>query len=118
MNIVRAFIEDLSWCQCHLLSTLQLHHDGALQHVNKRMCIVSVDSARPAGRMLDRDYQSFPAGILRKILRYERRDLRLLSHAWHTLAAPRPHAWSAASNRRCLAWQPLAPWPTRAPCSG
>src|SRR5439155_15067309 len=49
MNIVRAFIEGLSWCQCHLLSTLQLHHDGALQHVNKRMRIVPVDSARPAG---------------------------------------------------------------------
>src|SRR5262249_17525621 len=47
---------------------------------NKRMRIVSVDSARPAGRMLDCDHQSFPAGILRKILRHERRDLRLLSH--------------------------------------
>src|SRR5262245_59888315 len=30
MNIVRAFIEGLSWCQCYLLSTLQLHHNGAL----------------------------------------------------------------------------------------
>src|SRR5436309_2143048 len=47
MNIVRAFIEGLSWCQCHLLSPLQLHHDGALKHVNKRMRIVSVDSPRP-----------------------------------------------------------------------
>src|SRR4029077_9806959 len=63
MNIVRAFIEGLSWCQCHLLSTLQLHHDGALQHVNKRMCIVAVDSTRPAGRMLDCDHQSFLAGF-------------------------------------------------------
>src|SRR5215468_10187519 len=80
MNIVRAFIEGLSWCQCHLLSTLQLHHNGALQHVNKRMCIMSVNGARPAGRMLDCDHQSFPAGILWKILRHERRDLRLLSH--------------------------------------
>src|SRR5262249_718489 len=71
MNIIRAFIEGLSWCECHLLSTLQLHHDGALQHVNKRMAIVSVDSARPAGRMLDCDHQSFPARILRKILRHE-----------------------------------------------
>jgi hypothetical protein len=50
MNIVRAFIEGLSCCQRHLLSTFQLYHDGALQHVNKRMCILSVDSARPAGR--------------------------------------------------------------------
>jgi hypothetical protein len=37
MNIVRAFIEALSWCQCHLLSTLQLHHDGALQHAPGRL---------------------------------------------------------------------------------
>src|SRR6516164_5515277 len=29
MNIVRAFIEGLSWTQCYLLSTLQLHHNGA-----------------------------------------------------------------------------------------
>ena len=56
MNIVRAFIEGLSWCQYYLLSTLQLHHNGALQYVNKRMCIVSVDRARPAGRMLDCDH--------------------------------------------------------------
>src|SRR5215475_977341 len=34
MNIVRAFIEGLSWCQYYLLSTLQLHHNGALQYVN------------------------------------------------------------------------------------
>src|SRR5262245_13151801 len=79
MNIVRAFIEALSGCQCYLLSPLQLHHNGALQYVNKRMCIVSVDSARPAGRILHRDHQSFPAGTLRKIFGHERRDLRLLS---------------------------------------
>src|SRR5262249_3803887 len=80
MNVVRAFIEGLSWCQCHLLSTLHLLHDGALQHVNKRMWIVALDTVRPAGRMLDCDHQSFPAGTLRKILRHEGRDLRLLSH--------------------------------------
>src|SRR5262249_46450983 len=80
MNIVGAFIEGLPWCQCYLLSTLQLHHNGALQYVNNRMRIVSVNGARPAGRMLYRDHQNFPAGILRKIFRYERRDLRLLSH--------------------------------------
>src|SRR5262245_8260464 len=80
MKIVRAFIEGLSCCQCHLLSTLQLLHNGALQHVNKRMCIVSVNGGPAAGRMLDCDHQSFPAGILWKILGHERRDLRLLSH--------------------------------------
>src|SRR5215831_20074170 len=58
MNIVGAFIEGLSRCQCYLFSTLQLHHNRALQHVNKRMCIVSVDSARPAGCMLYSYHQS------------------------------------------------------------
>src|SRR5262249_16173871 len=62
----------LSWCQCYLLSTLQLHHNGALQYVNKRMCVVSVDSARPAGRMLCCDHQNFLAGVLRKIFRHAR----------------------------------------------
>src|SRR5262245_35261856 len=80
VNIVRALIEALSWCQCYLLSTLQLHHNGALQHVNKRMCIVSVDGARPAWRMLYCDHHNFLAGILRKIFGHERRDLGLLSH--------------------------------------
>src|SRR6516162_10110802 len=78
MNIVRAFIEGLSWYQCYLLSTLQLHHNGALQHVNERMCIVSVDRARPAGCTLYCNHQRFPAGTFRKILRNERRDLRVL----------------------------------------
>src|SRR2546430_6342820 len=80
MNIVGAFIEGLSWCQCYLFSTLHLHHNGALQYVSNRMGIVSVDGARPAGRMLYCDHQNFPAGILRKIFRHERRDLGLLSH--------------------------------------
>src|SRR6266850_5742130 len=60
MDIVGAFIEGLSWCQCYLLSTLHLHHNGALQYVNDRMCIVSVDRVRPAGRMLYCDHQNFP----------------------------------------------------------
>src|SRR5690349_4604442 len=44
MNIVGAFIEALSWCQCYLLPTLQLHHNRALKHVKKRLCIVLVVS--------------------------------------------------------------------------
>src|SRR5215472_2263686 len=80
MNIVRAFIEGLSWCQCYRLSTLQLHQDGALQHVNKRLSVVSVDRVRPAWRMLYCDHQNFLAGIIRKSLGHERRDLGLLSH--------------------------------------
>src|SRR5882672_751330 len=61
MNIVGAFIEALSRCQCYLFSALHLHHDRALQHVDERMCIVSVDSARLAGRMLYRYHQNFLA---------------------------------------------------------
>src|SRR5262249_14013162 len=80
VNIVRTFIEGLSWCQCYLLSTLQLHHNGALQYVNKRLCIVSVDRVRSAWRMLYCDHQNFLAGILRKIFRHERRDLSVLSY--------------------------------------
>src|SRR5262249_10817934 len=79
MNIVGPFIEGLSWCQGYLFSTLHLHHDGTLQHVEHRMCIVSVLGVRPAGHMLYRDHLKFPAGILGKIFRHERRDLGLLS---------------------------------------
>src|SRR5262245_48995905 len=52
VNVVGAFIEALSRCQCYRFSPLQLHHNRALQDVNERMRIVSVDGARPAGRML------------------------------------------------------------------
>ena len=80
VHIVGAFIEGLSWCQCDLLATLHLHHNGALHYVNKRMCIVPVDRVRRAGRVLYEDHQRFLAGILRKILRHERCDFGLLSH--------------------------------------
>src|SRR2546428_5386882 len=49
MNIVGAFIEGLSWCQRYLFSTLHLHHNGALQYVNNRMCIVSWIGSAPPG---------------------------------------------------------------------
>src|SRR5436190_7544324 len=42
MNIVGAFIEGLSLCQCYLFSTLHLHHNGALQYVNNRVLPASV----------------------------------------------------------------------------
>src|SRR5262245_52882590 len=38
MNIVGAFIEGPSWCQCYLLSTLQLHHNGVPAHRGGRCC--------------------------------------------------------------------------------
>src|SRR5215213_6757381 len=40
MYVVRAFIEGLSWRQRYLLPAPQLHHNGALEHGDKRMCIV------------------------------------------------------------------------------
>ena len=55
MNIVGAFIETLSWRQRNFFSALHLLHNGALQYVKHRIGIVSVDRARPAGRMLHCD---------------------------------------------------------------
>src|SRR5262245_61827387 len=49
MDIVGAFLEGLSRFQCYLFSTLHLHLDGALQYVNHRMGVVSVDRVRRAG---------------------------------------------------------------------
>src|SRR5580692_354364 len=43
MNIVGALIKGLSWCQGHLFSSLHLHHNRALQHINECLRIVSVD---------------------------------------------------------------------------
>src|SRR6267142_971915 len=80
MNIVGAFIVGLSWCKSDFFSALHLHHDGALQHVDKCMCIVTMDRARPAGRILYGDHQAFLAGNVRKNFRHEPRDLTLLSH--------------------------------------
>ena len=54
MNIVRAFIEGLSWCQRYLFSTLHLHHNGALQYVlalaGFRVRRVNIESSRPRPR--------------------------------------------------------------------
>src|SRR5690242_17295141 len=46
MNVVGAFIEGLSRRQGYLFSALQLHDDGALQHIDERMGVVPVDCAR------------------------------------------------------------------------
>src|SRR5262245_58723816 len=43
MDIVGAFIKGLPGCQRDFFSALQLHHDGAFQHVHKRVGIVSMD---------------------------------------------------------------------------
>ena len=61
MNIVATFIKRLSWRKRYFLPTLHLHYNGALQHVNEPMCIVSVDGVRSGGRILHCDYQNFLA---------------------------------------------------------
>ena len=49
MNIAGTFIESLPRCQRYLFLPLQLHHNGALQYVNKRMSIVSWIELAPPG---------------------------------------------------------------------
>jgi hypothetical protein len=42
-------------------SALYLHYNGALEHINKRMCIVPMDKVRPAGRIFHEKHQTFLA---------------------------------------------------------
>ena len=42
VNIIGTFIEGLTGCQSHFFSSAQLHHDGALQDINKRMRVVAM----------------------------------------------------------------------------
>ncbi len=43
MNVAGTFIEGLSRCQGDRFSTSYLHHDGPLEHVEKRVSIVSMN---------------------------------------------------------------------------
>ena len=43
MDIVGAFIKGLHGYQRDFFSAFHMHHDGAFQHVNKSICIVSMD---------------------------------------------------------------------------
>jgi hypothetical protein len=46
VNVAGTFIEGLSRCQGDRLFTLDLHHDGPLEHVEKRVSIVSMNGVR------------------------------------------------------------------------
>src|SRR5215510_608592 len=59
MNIVRAFIKGLAWCQSHFLSTFHLHDDRTLQHIDECMGIVPVDRIHAARRVFHCDHQDF-----------------------------------------------------------
>src|SRR5215472_18645295 len=87
VNVVGAFVEGLTRCECDLLSALYLHDDRAFQHVDKRMCIVAMHRVRAAGWVLDCDHQAFLVGKVRQVFRQELlhpglllRHFRLLSH--------------------------------------
>jgi hypothetical protein len=52
VNIGGTFIEGLARCQSDFLSALYLHHDGAFEHINKRMCVVAMYWVRATRRIL------------------------------------------------------------------
>jgi hypothetical protein len=50
VNIVGTFVECLARCQRYFFSSPQLHHDRALEDVNKRICVVAMyRSEEPGG---------------------------------------------------------------------
>src|SRR5215475_6995235 len=51
MNVIRAFVEGLASCQSHFVSASYLHDDGALEHIDKPMCIVPMDWVYTAWRI-------------------------------------------------------------------
>src|SRR5882762_11570096 len=61
VDIIRAFVEGLSRRQSHFLSASHLHHDRALQHINKPMCVVTMYGVRVARRILHQEHQTLLA---------------------------------------------------------
>src|SRR6478735_6235605 len=59
MNILRAFIEGLTRYQSYFFPATDLHYDGAIQHINKSMCVVAMYWVRAARRILDQEHQTF-----------------------------------------------------------
>src|SRR5438874_8030314 len=78
MNIVGTFIKGLAWRQRDFLPTLQLHHNGTFQHIEKSMRVVPMDRIGSAGRIHYSDHQTFLAGKFWQVLCHERCDLGLL----------------------------------------
>lgn len=74
MFIAWAFIKCLSRLQRHLLPTLHLHHNAALQHIDEGMSIVPVNRIGGTGRVLNQDHQAFAARRLRQVLGHELRN--------------------------------------------
>lgn len=72
MNTVRPFVKSLAWHERDFSTAFQLHHNRAFQHVKKCMRIVPMNRTRGARRIHYGDHQTFLAGTLRKIFRYER----------------------------------------------
>ena len=49
MNVLRRLVERLTRPQCHFFPTLHLHRNRSLQHIHKRVSVMSVLSRRPPG---------------------------------------------------------------------
>src|SRR5262249_48057005 len=80
VNIIRPFIETLTGCQSRFLSASNLHYDRAFQHINKRMCIVTLYGIRTAWRVLDCEHETLLAWDAREIFRQDLRHLGLVDH--------------------------------------
>ena len=71
VNVIRAFIESFAGFERDGLGASQLHHDRALEHVDKGVRIVSMDFVSAARRVGDRKDESFFAGNVREGLGHD-----------------------------------------------
>ena len=71
VNVIRTFIESFAGFERDGLGASQLHHDRALEHVDKGVRIVSMDFVSAARRVGDRKDESFFAGNVREGLGHD-----------------------------------------------
>src|SRR6516225_7581119 len=79
MNIIRAFVEGLAGCHSRFLSASHLHHDRALEHIDKPIRIVSMDWIDVAWRIFHGNHHALFARKVWKVFRHEVGYLSLLS---------------------------------------
>src|SRR5262245_3756838 len=71
VHVVYSLVEGLTSHQCDWRPTFDLHHDGALKHVDERLRMMRMHRVHASRRVLDRDHREFSGRIPGEIFRHQ-----------------------------------------------
>src|SRR5262249_7386736 len=76
VNVVWTFIEGLTRVKGDRFLPLNLHYDGAFQHINECVRVMAMDGVHCARRILDDQHRALFPGEVGEVTREHRRHLR------------------------------------------